>query len=286
MKYQTKRQRVRIGILLASFALFPVTIFYFSPYLIVWGAFQGVVAGSAITFGLQLVSAIFLRRACCGWICPAGGFQELEAQAVEKPSKPGKRDMVKWVIWVPWIASIAAGFIVAGGVSHVDPLFHIDGGISVSSPGAMVVYLIIVALFFIPNLFLGRRAMCHCICWMAPFMIIGEKLGAALHAPQLHVAADPSKCISCGLCEKACPMSLPVSELLEGGAITHSECIQCAACCDTCRKDALKLEFGPIARRNVIVQPASPKASAPLELASFEPRGNLPSTPRFVDRVV
>ena len=36
MKYQTKRQRVRIGILLASFALFPVTIFYFSPYLIVW----------------------------------------------------------------------------------------------------------------------------------------------------------------------------------------------------------------------------------------------------------
>ena len=45
MKYQTKRQRVRIGILLASFALFPVTIFYFSPYLIVWGAFQGVVAG-------------------------------------------------------------------------------------------------------------------------------------------------------------------------------------------------------------------------------------------------
>ena len=286
MKSQTKRQRVRIGILLASFALFPVTIFYFSPYLIVWGAFQGVVAGSAIAFGLQLVSAIFLRRACCGWVCPAGGFQELEAQAVEKPSKPGKRDMVKWVIWVPWIASIAAGFIVAGGVSHVDPLFHIDGGISVSSPGAMVVYLIIVALFFIPNLFLGRRAMCHCICWMAPFMIIGEKLGAALHAPQLHVAADPSKCISCGLCEKACPMSLPVSELLEGGAITHSECIQCAACCDTCRKDALKLEFGPIARRNVIAQPASPKASAPLELASFEPRGNLPSTPRFVDRVV
>ena len=81
-------------------------------------------------------------------------------------------------------------------------------------------------------------------------------------------------------------MSLPVSELLKGGAITHSECIQCAACCDTCRKDALKLEFGPIARRNVIAQPASPKASAPLELASFEPRGNLPSTPRFVDRVV
>lgn len=36
MRYQAKRQRVRIGVLLASFALFPVTIFYFSPYLIAW----------------------------------------------------------------------------------------------------------------------------------------------------------------------------------------------------------------------------------------------------------
>ena len=36
-----KRQHVRKGILIASFALFPVSIFYFSPYLIVWGAFSG-----------------------------------------------------------------------------------------------------------------------------------------------------------------------------------------------------------------------------------------------------
>ena len=243
-----KRQRVRKAILLASFALFPVTIFYFSPYLIVWGAFQGVVAGSAIAFTLQLVSAVFLRRACCGWLCPAGALQEFEGDALGKPSKLGKGLLVKWVIWVPWVASIIAGFVVAGGVTAVDPLFHIDGGISVSSAGAMAIYLLIVALFFIPNIFLGKRAMCHCICWMAPFMIIGEKIGAAVHAPQLHVKAEPGKCISCGQCNKACPMSLNVSELLESGAINHSECIQCGACCDACRKDALKLSFGRMER--------------------------------------
>ena len=243
MKSLSKRQRVRIGILLASFALFPVTIFYFSPYLIVFGAFQGVVAGSAIAFALQLISAIFLRRAACGWICPAGALQELEGFAVSKPCKLGKRLLLKWIIWVPWLASVVAGFIVAGGVSTVDPLFHIDYGVSVTSLGALAIYLGIVALFFIPNLFLGRRAMCHCICWMAPFMIIGEKIGAALHSPQLHIAVDSSKCISCGACDKACPMSLPVSELAQSTVIAHSECIQCAACCDACRANALKLTF-------------------------------------------
>jgi polyferredoxin len=238
-----KRQRVRKVILLASFALFPVTIFYFSPYLIVWGAFQGVVAGSAIAFSLQLISAIFLRRACCGWLCPAGAMQEFEGDALGKPAKLGKRLLLKWVIWVPWVISIIVGFAVAGGVTAVDPLFHIEGGMSVTSVGAMIVYLLIIALFFIPNLFLGKRAVCHCICWMAPFMIIGEKIGAALHAPQLHVEAKPDKCIHCGLCDKACPMSLNVSELLEDGAIESTSCIQCGACCDTCRKDALKLTF-------------------------------------------
>ena len=239
-----KRQRIRKALLLASFALFPVTIFYFSPYLIVYGAFQGIIAGSAITFALQLLGAAFLRRALCGWVCPAGGMQEFEGDTLEKPSKLGKRLLIKWIIWVPWIVSIVIGFVVAGGIVSVDPLFHIEYGISVTSIESMVIYLFIVALFFIPNLFLGKRAMCHCICWMAPFMIIGEKIGAALHVPQLHVETTPENCISCGICNKACPMSLPVSELLEDGAIAHSECIQCGACCDACRKDALKLSFG------------------------------------------
>jgi len=238
-----KRQAIRRGILLASFALFPVTIFYFSPYLVVFGAFSGVVAGSAIMFLLQLASAVFLRRAFCGWLCPAGGLQEFEAQAVGKPSKLGKGLLVKYIIWVPWVVSIVAGFVVAGGVSAVDPLFHIDHGVSVTSLGALAIYLGIVGLFFIPNLFLGRRAMCHCICWMAPFMAIGQKLGTAVHAPQLHVKAQPDACVSCHACDKACPMSLPVSELVGQGGVDHVECIQCGACCDSCRKGALELVF-------------------------------------------
>lgn len=137
-----------------------------------------------------------------------------------------------------------AGFVVSGGIVSVDPLFHIDHGLSVTSMGALFIYLGIVTLFFVPNLFLGRRAMCHCICWMAPFMVIGEKVGMAFRVPQLKVTTKPDGCVSCGGCDRVCPMSLPVSELLEPGCIDHPECIQCGACCDACGKDVLELRFG------------------------------------------
>ena len=169
-----KRQNARRLALLVSFLLFPVIIFYFSPALIIEGALEGAVAASMLVFCLQFLLAIVLRRAWCGWLCPAGGLQELEATAVGKPAKLGWRARVKYVIWVPWVCSIVACAWIAGGFTTVDPLYGIPGGVSMNSPLGLPIYFGIVALFFVPNLLLGRRAMCHCICWMAPFMVLGE----------------------------------------------------------------------------------------------------------------
>ncbi|RDB63855.1 4Fe-4S ferredoxin [Gordonibacter sp. 28C] len=245
-----RRQRVRRLLLTVSFLLFPVTIFYFSPVLVIEGALAGVVAGSMLVFALQFALALAFRRAFCGWLCAAGGLQEIEADAVGKPAKLGWRTRIKYVIWVPWLASIAACAWVAGGFAAVDPLLGIPGGVSLNNPLGLGIYFGIVALFFVPNLFLGRRAMCHCICWMAPFMVLGGKLGRALRIPQLHVGARPETCVECGKCAKACPMSLVVPGLLQGGAIVDAECIQCGACADVCPKDTLALRFGQVGKRS------------------------------------
>jgi len=44
------RQRIRKAIILISFLLFPVTMFYLSPALIFKGARLGIISGSFITF--------------------------------------------------------------------------------------------------------------------------------------------------------------------------------------------------------------------------------------------
>ena len=49
-------------------------------------------------------------------------------------------------------------------------------------------------LLVLPALIHGRRASCHYICWMAPFMVIGSSVGRLLHFPQLHIEADRDAC--------------------------------------------------------------------------------------------
>lgn len=65
-----KRQNVRKLLLIISMLLFPVTIWYMYPYLIIRGAMEGIVTGSFIVFAFMLFGSILFGRLFCGWICP------------------------------------------------------------------------------------------------------------------------------------------------------------------------------------------------------------------------
>lgn len=239
-----KRQNVRKLILILSLLLFPVTMWYMSPYLIVMGAMEGIVNGSFIVFLCMLVGSVFFGRLFCGWLCPMGGMQECLTMVNDKIPKQGFRNNIKYIIWTIWIAAIILCYIFHDGTVRIDFFYQTDHGISISNIYCYIIYYGVIFLVLIPAVLFGRRLFCHYFCWMAPFMALGTRIRRVLHLPGLHMKADESKCISCGMCSKVCPMGIPVAENVKEGAVKSLECIQCGACADHCPKKALHLCVG------------------------------------------
>jgi ferredoxin-type protein NapH len=234
-----KRQRIRKGIIITLFLLFPAIFAYLSPYLIIQGAFEGVAVGSMVVFALMFLFSLFIGRAFCGWVCPAGAMQDCLALAVDKKPKGKWRNLMKYFIWVPWLGFIIAGAVSAGGLKKVDFFYWTGHGISVSDFHSIIIYLVIIAIIATVALIAGKRSMCHYFCWMAPFMVIGTKIKDALGIPSLHLEADPAKCSNCKQCSKKCAMSLDVQEMVKKGDMRNSECILCGECADVCPRGAI-----------------------------------------------
>lgn len=243
------RQQTRRGLLILAFLLFPVTMNYLSPYVIIDGASQGIVNGSLVMFGLLFLSSLFLGRLWCGWACPAGGLAEICQAVNSRPVKPKKVDWTKWAIWIPWLTVIAWAAVSAGGYQRVDLLLDTQNGISVAGDAdrpvvfAYVIYFIVVGLFAGLAVLAGRRAGCHSICWMAPFMILGRKIRNLAAWPSLRLKATPEQCSNCQTCTKNCPMSLDVTAMVQSGQMEHPECILCGTCVDGCSRSAIRYSF-------------------------------------------
>lgn len=242
------RQRWRRALLVLAFIAFPITLNYFSPYLIVDSAFKGVVNGSFAAFVTMLVGSLVLGRLWCGWACPAGALQEFAAPVNERRMK-GRADIVKWLIWVPWVGLIAFGALTAGGYRAIDLLYGTEGGISVAgSPDrpitvAYAIYFAVIALFIGLTFAFGKRAGCRTLCWMAPFMIAGRWVRNRFAWPALRLRASSEGCRECGKCTESCPMGLDAQALVTSGSMEHRECTLCGSCADACPHKVIRYSF-------------------------------------------
>jgi Polyferredoxin len=234
------RQQTRKLSLIISLLLFPVTIYYFSPAVIINAGLEGIINGSFIVFGFMLVSAVLFGRWFCGYICPAGALQEILFSANNKIPKQGWKNAIKYIIWTIWISAVIFCYVKKGEITDIDFFYMTDHGVSVADIYGYIIYYVIILLIIVTALIGGKRTFCHYFCWMAPFMVIGTKIGRMLRLPVLHIAARGEGCISCAACRKACPMDVDIEAAAKQGKCTDTECIQCGACIDACPKEVLR----------------------------------------------
>ncbi len=242
MKVKT-RQRARRIILIIMMLIFPIVMNYISPYVIIAASFVGFINGSLIAFSMMFLSSLFLGRLYCGWICPASGLQETCLITSPKPFKSKKGNMLKYFIWVVWAGFITFGFISAGGIKGLNPLFFTESGISVDRPMAYLIYIPVIFLVLTMGV-IRKRAFCHTTCWMAPFMVFGRKISNFLKIPSLRLNRnDKNECTHCKICTKNCPMDIDVEKMVQENDLEHSECILCGNCIDTCPKNVIEYSF-------------------------------------------
>jgi len=237
------RSNVRRTLIFISLLLFPITLNYFSPYVSIDGAFNGIISASVIVFFLQFLSGLIFRRAWCSYLCPVAALSDYTEKINNKPVNRRILRIIRYSIFTVWFLILISGFIFAGGIKGIDPFHLTENGISVDMPLKYITYYMVLGILFVLTLTVGKRGACHSICWMSPFISAGAWLGNKLNLPQLKILAKPEKCIHCAQCDKVCPMSISVMKDLEQGWIKTQDCIQCAQCVDVCPKSVLSLKI-------------------------------------------
>ncbi len=233
-------------LIIISFFCLPITLAYISPVIIIQDSFKGIICGSFIVYCIVFLSSLFFGRLYCSWLCPCGGLQEcLNVLNLKKASNKG--NYIKYFVWFLWLCVVIYAAILAGGYKSINFFGHTQNGVSlITIPGALAypMYYIVLTLVTILSLVFGKRSFCHNICWLAPFMIIGTKIGRVLQMPNLHIEIEQENCISCKKCNSACPMSLNVEHLVKTGTFAHTECILCGECKFACSKQVFSYKFG------------------------------------------
>ena len=234
------RSKIRKGLVYLALLIFPLTMNYFSPYLSVMAAMEGIIAGCILVFALMFLSGLFFGRAWCAWICPMAGLSELTNSLNARTVNRKKLSKVRYTIFVFWFLTIILFLILRGGILGIEPFFMSDNLISVDEPFKYITYYMVLAIFIVPNLVFGKRASCHSVCWMSPFLEAGFLFGRLLKFRQLRIISDKDICVHCRKCNIICPMSINVMEELNTGKIATKDCILCGECVDICPKKVLQ----------------------------------------------
>jgi ferredoxin-type protein NapH len=172
MNEMKTRQRIRKLLLLTSFILYPITFFIMSPDLLMFGASERIMAGDVMFFGFLFIVSFFAGRLFCGWICPAGVLQDFCVDINRKPAN-NKLNWIKWLQFIPWIMFFIFLVIYSGGFRQADFFYKRALGVSMVVLGEWVMYFGTVAIILLMAVLTSKRGLCHYLCWVSPFMIIG-----------------------------------------------------------------------------------------------------------------
>ena len=188
-------------------------------------------------------------RVWCGLVCPFGAVQEWLSRMFGEGRNhplPCWAKYVKYGVLVVFVLALPLAIVdglslgptfcklicPSGTLFAGIPLVALDPGLRdaiswISLLKVLVLVAVLVALIF------TRRFFCKVACPLGALWSLGNRTSI------LRLELDPSRCDSCGACERACPMHVdPRND------INSPECVRCLVCSGACPKKAIGLKGG------------------------------------------
>lgn len=226
-----------------------------------------------LEIAIIFLTAAFLGRFFCGWVCPFGFFQDILAFIPIKkyePSPPTNKDLgqIKYYILgailllVSWVGiskarGVGEAIVQALGaysrvpwavISPVDTIetflpallenerfFRlIEKYRFLDLPAFFWMRIIFLIVVILVSLFI-RRGYCRYFC------PTGALMGLLSKYSLLHFKINTVRCTNCKVCESVCPMGIRF--LRDGPIIKSPECIYCGNCWAKCPEKAIRPSF-------------------------------------------
>lgn len=186
--------------------------------------FLGVFEAATIHYAIAKIFGPFVfGRGWCGYACWTAMI--LDILPFKTPKAPRKNwGTVRYLVFGVSLAFVSLLFILQ--VPDKEKIMWQSFII-----GNLLYYMVGIAMAYICK---DNRAFCKYVCPITVF------LKPASYFALFRITVDEKKCISCGKCERICPMNVEVPNNSRKKK-NATECILCMKCVEECPRNALKL---------------------------------------------
>ena len=179
----------------------------------------------------MLALAVVYRRSFCGTLCPLGALQGIFGAAGRRllrrrftPPRAVDRAarLLKYVVLIVFaVWTWRAAELVLRPYDPWVAWAHLTTG------DLLTTYLVgfVVLILSLAGSLIYDRFFCKYLC------PTGALLGLLSRISLFGIRREAQACTSCGRCDKACMMNIPVSQ---AGTVASSECISCNECVNAC----------------------------------------------------